>query len=157
MSGQTRSPPPAPLGPYTPRTPRAFTEPPGRVEFCARHLLWAFVFGAFLFFVGWTRGIDKVFVARGLATANSFRFFVCSFALLVVLATFLLLTTSKEGDRGENMRAEHPVAAYSMTFSVLVMVFASFLFWVDLLGLLGILFFVAFWGFFFNLVLIIPL
>ena len=69
------------------------------------------------------------------------------------MAVYLLLNTTPTGDRAQNMRTEHPYVAYPMTFAFLILIGLSFSIFTTLLAAVGLVFFVAFWGFFFNALL----
>jgi hypothetical protein len=140
-------------GPHAARAPQALARPQGATEFYARRLIWALICGVTLFLIGRARRVDQLFVAQRAASTKSFRCFLLSLAVIVAIAAYLLPNTSKVGDRAENMKNEHPVAAYSMAAAAVVLFFSSFIFWADLLGLIGILFFIAFWGFLLNFVI----
>lgn len=139
-----------------PGDPQAFAKPNKR-DFYSRRLLWALIFGLFIVIVGRSMGIRKRFVEGNFIQKNSLRFFCLMFVSLIGFGAFLLINTSHEGDRSQNMIDEWPVAAFSMSGMMLMMTLASFHFFTDLLGPVGFLYFIAFWGFTLNSVMIIPL
>jgi hypothetical protein len=139
------------------RQPQAFERRAKVQEFYVRRILWAMIFGALFFFMGKAMNMDKKLAAVNFTQQNSFRFFIVCASAFGILAIFLLLTVSKEGDRAQNMIREKPFFAYSMTFSALLALFASFYFWSTLFGLSGIFFFISFWGFTGNAVMALPL
>lgn len=126
-------------------------------NFYVKRLTWSVIFGVFLAVVGYSMNIWEKIVAGGFIRKTSLRIFVGMFIIFVFLVTFLLCKTSHVGDISQNMIDEWPAAAFSMSGSILVMAVASFHFCVDLLGIIGVPYFISFWGFTLNTIMILPL
>ena len=138
-----------------PKQPQAFKND-DKMEFKLKRIMWVlasgFVMGLIIFMTkGYTKFMNEKFYQK-----NSFRFCIIMFLVIVVISIYLILTTSKEGDRAQNMLREHPIGSYSMTGAAVLLLIYSFLFSTEIFGAIGIMFFIAFWAFFFNVILILP-
>lgn len=126
-------------------------------EFYIRRVIWSLITGICLFLIGWKMHIGRRFSRGNYLQKNSFRFCVIMLIIFVILATFLVVMTWKHApgeDVARKMQAEYPIAAYTMTAIALFLIVGTFLFFTDLLKAFGILFFFAFWGFFFNIIFV---
>lgn len=141
----------------TPRTPASLEE----VEddtMKQKLLHGAFALGALLVLVAclcmngsYLRFINEKFYQR-----NSFRFIVIMLILVMCLATYLILSTDKkEKNKAQQMIDQHPVAAYSMTACALLLIVYSFIFSLELMNIIGVVFFMAFWVMFYHLLFVI--
>ena len=136
-------------------TPRAFHDMDMVRAEKLRRLIWTIVFGAILILITLlTRIIDRL-PDINLRSFNNIRLFIVLFFVFIVLATYLLIFTTNGEDRANNMINEHPYAAYSMAFVFLILVGLTFSIFTTLMQASGVIFFIAFWGFLFNLLLLL--
>lgn len=129
-----------------------------RREFWMRNILWCLITGAGLFLIGWQMHIVTRFQRRNFIQKNSFRFCVIMFFLFIIVACYLLFKTKTPHpgeDRARTMQRDYPIAAYSMTALSLILIVGSFIFFTDILGAFGILYFFCFWGFLINFIFVI--
>jgi hypothetical protein len=141
----------------TQQRPAAFKEQPSQSEFFLRRAFWIVLCGSFLFFVASGMKLKQKLILKEWSTKSSFRYFCMCGIVFLVLAAFLIIATRKsEGDRAQVMIDTWPVTAYSMMAVAIMLFIASFHFWTDILGPMGILYWVAFWGFGINVVMAIP-
>ena len=142
---------------YQQQRPRVIDDKRRR-DFWMRNILWCLVTGVGLFLIGWQMNIVSRFKRRNFIQKNSFRFCVIMFFLFIIVASYLLFVTKKLSpgeDRARTMQRDYPIAAYSMTALSLILIVGSFIFFTDILGAFGILFFFCFWGFFINFIFVI--
>lgn len=114
------------------------------------------LFGTLLMVLSRTTHIRQKFVDGNFTAKNSFRFGCLTLVCLVGCATFLVIKTPRNGDLAENMIKYYPIAAYSMTASALILLLVTFGIFTDLIGALGIVYFIGFWGLVINFIMICP-
>lgn len=140
-----------------PRTPAAFGGDRDKLMMKLLHGLW---FAAALTVDAFCLGFNgnyKRFVQEKFYQRNSFRFMVLMIVLVACLSLFLIFGT-KGADKSKMAQAmldQHPVAAYTMTACALLLIVYSFIFSTDLMGVLGILFFAAFWVMFYHVLFVL--
>lgn len=140
---------------YPRREPRAF-QGGNPNDFAAQRIMYIAICLILLVLIGKQLHIVDRFVDGNFSQKNSLRFCGLTGSIALGAAVFLLAKTSREGDLAENMIREWPVAAYTMSACVLMMALASFHFFTDLLGALGIVYFLAAWGLVLNVILALP-
>ena len=126
-------------------------------DFYQKRVMWSLIFGLFLLVAGHSMNVTRKIVDGNYLRSGSLRLFGIMFVLFVCLITFLFCRTSRDGDISQNMIDEWPIAAFSRSGTIFVMAIASFHFFIVLLGIMGIPYFIAFWGFTLNTVMILPL
>ena len=137
------------------RVPKAFSNEVS--EFRLKCILWAFVSFFALLALGYSFHVVDRFHRGNFTQKNSFRFSIFMFIIILVFASYLIVVTrGKNTDRAIIMQRDHPIAAYSMTISLLFLLLGTFYMAVELLGGVGIIYFFAAWIFFFNVILILP-
>ena len=126
-------------------------------EFKLRRALWALMTGTGLILISWQMNIINRFKKGNFTQKNSFRFCIIMMIVLICFASYLLYNTRKYpiAERSSIMTHEFPIAAYSMTASALFVLIGTFILFTDLLEAFGILFYICFWGFFFNILFVL--
>ena len=138
-----------------PREPEAFQSGTNR-DYALKRFMYITLFVLLIGVLSYQLDIRTRFVDGNFGEKNSLRFFILMATVVVCTGAFLLLKTSRQGELAENMIREWPVAAYTMSAAAVMMVLASFHFITDLLGALGIVYFVAAWGLLLNVILALP-
>jgi len=125
-------------------------------DFYARRMTWTVILGLFVTIVGRSMHIEQRFIVGGFSDKLSFRLFCLFFVAVLLLYVFLFLKSSHDGDIAQNMLDEWPVAAFTMSGTILVTALVSLCFFVDLLGIVGVLYCVSFWGCALNAMMLLP-
>jgi hypothetical protein len=135
-----------------PGEPTALQTAQNRLDL-AKRILWIVGTAVALYFFETQGHVRQKFVERRFTQRNSVRLFALTFFVFVLIGTYLVCKTDPEHeDRAAQMFNEFPVAAYSMTAAALLMLLSSFQICTGLVGALGVVMFVAIWGFVLNLV-----